>query len=131
MWNKKFEFDEIGGGEYLKIRCYNADIFGDENFGSARVNLEGISEGSSRDFWVPLEKVNSGELRLKIEVVKNDVSEAFKACNYLIFSITFINKNNVVYYLILAYYKMEKQCACLILVFLDEMLGSSFDAFCF
>ncbi|WOL02840.1 hypothetical protein Cni_G11559 [Canna indica] len=78
VWNHNFEFDEIGGGEYLKIRCYNADIFGDENIGSARVILEGISEGSCRDLWVPLEKVNSGELKLQIEVLKNDDQEVLK-----------------------------------------------------
>ncbi|XP_072999935.1 uncharacterized protein [Typha latifolia] len=75
IWNHKFEFDEIGGGEYLKIKCYSADIFGDENIGSARVNLEGISEGSCRDAWIPLEKVNSGEIRLQVEAIKNDDNE--------------------------------------------------------
>ncbi|CAL5326938.1 unnamed protein product [Camellia sinensis] len=70
FWNQKFEFDEIGGGEYLKIKCYNEETFGDENIGSARVNLEGLVEGSMRDVWVPLEKVNSGELRLQIEAVR-------------------------------------------------------------
>ncbi|KAH7549335.1 hypothetical protein JRO89_XS13G0016000 [Xanthoceras sorbifolium] len=69
-WNKKFEFDEIGGGEYLKIKCYSEETFGDDNIGSARVNLEGLIEGSVRDIWVPLEKVNSGELRLQIEAVR-------------------------------------------------------------
>lgn len=29
-------------------------------------------EGSIRDAWVPLEKVNSGELRLQLEVVRLD-----------------------------------------------------------
>ncbi|KDP20126.1 hypothetical protein JCGZ_05895 [Jatropha curcas] len=72
LWNQKFEFDEIEGGEYLRIRCYNEDIFGDDNIGSARVNLEGLVEGSIRDVWVPLEKVNSGELRLQIEAVRDD-----------------------------------------------------------
>ncbi|CAL9059145.1 uncharacterized protein LOC135651753 isoform X1 [Musa acuminata AAA Group] len=78
VWKHIFEFDEIGGGEYLKIKCYSADIFGDENIGCARVNLEGISEGSCRDIWVPLEKVNSGELRFQIEVVKNEDNESLK-----------------------------------------------------
>ncbi|XP_010265120.1 PREDICTED: synaptotagmin-5 [Nelumbo nucifera] len=72
IWNQKFEFDEIGGGEYLKIKCYSEDTFGDDNIGSARVNLEGLIEGSLRDVWIPLEKVNSGELRLQIEAVRND-----------------------------------------------------------
>ncbi|KAA8542711.1 hypothetical protein F0562_023790 [Nyssa sinensis] len=71
-WNQKFEFDELGGGEYLKIKCYNEETFVDENIGSARVNLEGLLEGSVRDVWVPLEKVNSGELRLHIEASKID-----------------------------------------------------------
>ncbi|GAV69274.1 C2 domain-containing protein [Cephalotus follicularis] len=70
FWNQRFEFDEIGGGEYLKIKCYNEEIFGDDSIGSARVSLEGLVEGSVRDVWVPLEKVNSGELRLQIESVR-------------------------------------------------------------
>ncbi|XP_034673142.1 synaptotagmin-5 isoform X2 [Vitis riparia] len=70
-WNQKFEFDEIGGGEYLKIKCFNEETFGDDNIGNARVSLEGLVEGSIRDVWVPLEKVNTGELRLLLEVVAN------------------------------------------------------------
>lgn len=72
VWNHKFDFDEIGGGECLMIKCYNADIFGDENIGSARVNLDGLVEGSCKDVWIPLEKVNSGELRLLIEALNNE-----------------------------------------------------------
>ncbi|XP_058088703.1 uncharacterized protein LOC131235526 isoform X2 [Magnolia sinica] len=78
VWNEKFEFDEIGGGEYLKIKCYSVDYFGDDNIGCARVNLEGLVEASPRDVWVPLERVNSGELRLLIEVVKSDDGEGTK-----------------------------------------------------
>ncbi|XP_042388775.1 extended synaptotagmin-1-like isoform X1 [Zingiber officinale] len=79
VWNHEFNFDEIGSSsEYLEIRCYNTNIFGDENIGSARVNMEGISEGSSRDDWIPLERVNSGEVKLLIEVVKNDDDEISK-----------------------------------------------------
>ncbi|KAF5730367.1 hypothetical protein HS088_TW20G00740 [Tripterygium wilfordii] len=76
IWNQKFEFDEIGGGEYLKIKCYTEDLFGDEPIGSARVNLEGLVDGTIRDVWVPLEKVNSGELRLQIEAVRVDDNES-------------------------------------------------------
>ncbi|XP_057952419.1 synaptotagmin-5 [Malania oleifera] len=72
FWNQKFEFDEVGGGEYLKIKCYSEETFGDDNAGSARVNLEGLVEGLARDVCVPLEKVNTGELRLQIEAVKID-----------------------------------------------------------
>ncbi|TQD90639.1 hypothetical protein C1H46_023786 [Malus baccata] len=75
VWNQKFEFDEIGEGEYLKIKCFNEDTFGDDNIGSARVNLEGLVEGSVRDVWIPLEKVNSGELRLQIEAVRVEGSD--------------------------------------------------------
>ncbi|XP_057811774.1 uncharacterized protein LOC131026009 isoform X1 [Salvia miltiorrhiza] len=71
-WNQKFEFDEIGGGEYLKIKCFTEETLGDESIGSARVNLEGLVEGSIRDVYIPLEKVNSGELRLQIEAIKVD-----------------------------------------------------------
>ncbi|KAL5748891.1 hypothetical protein ACOSQ2_026188 [Xanthoceras sorbifolium] len=80
-WNKKFEFDEIGGGEYLKIKCYSEETFGDDNIGSARVNLEGLIEGSVRDIWVPLEKVNSGELRLQIEAVRISDYEGSRGSN--------------------------------------------------
>ncbi|KAK9271487.1 hypothetical protein L1049_001846 [Liquidambar formosana] len=74
LWNQKIEFNEIGGGEYLKLKCYCEYTFGDDNIGSARVNLEGIIEGSLRDVWIPLEEVNSGEVRPQIEV-RNDESE--------------------------------------------------------
>lgn len=76
-----FELEEIGGGEYLKIKCYNADKFGDENIGSAHVNLEGIEEGACRDVWVPLEKVNSGEIRLQIEAVNSGDYEGYRVCS--------------------------------------------------
>ncbi|CAB4311703.1 unnamed protein product [Prunus armeniaca] len=79
VWNQKFEFDEIGDGEYLMIKCYNEDTFGDDCIGSARVNLEGLVEGSIRDVWIPLEKVNSGELRLQIEAVRVEGSEGSRA----------------------------------------------------
>ncbi|KAI0492503.1 hypothetical protein KFK09_026776 [Dendrobium nobile] len=77
VWNQTFEFDEIGGGEYLKIKCYNAEKISDENVGSARVSLEGLLEGSCRDVWIPLEKANSGELRLQIQVAKNNAHEGY------------------------------------------------------
>lgn len=77
-WSQKFEFEEISDGEYLKIKCYNDDIFGDENIGGARVNLEGLMDGVVRDVWIPLEKVNKGEVRLQIEAVKIDDYEGSK-----------------------------------------------------
>ncbi|KQK02519.1 extended synaptotagmin-1 [Brachypodium distachyon] len=78
VWNDKFEFDELAGGEYLKIKCYNSDTFGDDSIGSARVNLEGLLYGASRDVWVPLEKVDSGEIRLEIEPIQNDQNDSLK-----------------------------------------------------
>jgi hypothetical protein len=75
LWNQKFEFDEILDDRCLKIKCYSEEIFGDESIGSARVNLEGLMEGFIRDIWVPLEKVNTGELRLQIEAVQVNDSE--------------------------------------------------------
>lgn len=83
IWNQRFEFDEIEGGEYLKIKCYSEETLGDENIGSARVNLEGLAEGSTRDVWVPLEKVNSGELRLIIEAVRMEDNEVLKVGFYI------------------------------------------------
>ncbi|KAJ3694418.1 hypothetical protein LUZ60_009898 [Juncus effusus] len=71
-WEETFEIDEISGGEYLKLKCFNSDRFGDESIGSARVSTEGISEGSSREVWVPLEKTESGEVRVRIQLFKNE-----------------------------------------------------------
>ncbi|KAI9173502.1 hypothetical protein LWI28_002309 [Acer negundo] len=81
VWNQTFEFDEIGGGEYLKIKGYSEETFGDDSIGSARVNLEGLTEGSVRDIWIPLEKVNSGELRLQIEAVRINDNEGSRGLN--------------------------------------------------
>ncbi|XAR51289.1 hypothetical protein NMG60_11005883 [Bertholletia excelsa] len=81
IWNQKFEFDEIEGDEYLKIKCFTEETFGDENIGSARVNLEGLIEGSVRDVWVPLEKVNSGELRIEVEAVRIEDFEGSRGSN--------------------------------------------------
>ncbi|KAE9600269.1 putative C2 domain-containing protein [Lupinus albus] len=75
VWNQTFEFDEIGDGEYLKVKGFSEEIFGDENIGSAHVNLEGLTDGSVRDVWVPLESVRCGELRLKIEAFKVEDQE--------------------------------------------------------
>ncbi|XP_048500476.1 uncharacterized protein LOC104893574 isoform X2 [Beta vulgaris subsp. vulgaris] len=69
IWNQTFEFDEIAGGEYLKLKCLYEETFGDDVIGSATVNLEGLEEGSVRDTPVPLEKTNSGEVRLQIKAV--------------------------------------------------------------
>lgn len=81
-WNQKFEFDEIGGGEYLKIKCYSEEVFGVDSIGSARISLEGLVEGSVRDVWIPLEKVNSGELRIQIEAVSIDDYEGSRVNFY-------------------------------------------------
>lgn len=55
-------------------------MFGDNNIGSARVNLEGLAEGFVRDVWVPLEKVNSGELRLQLEAIRVSDPEGSRVC---------------------------------------------------
>ncbi|KAE8709674.1 heavy metal-associated isoprenylated plant protein 26-like [Hibiscus syriacus] len=81
-WNQKFEFDEIRDGEYLKIKCYTEEVSGDDSNGSARINLEGLVEGSPRDVWIPLENVNSGELRLQIEAVRMDDYEGSRGSAY-------------------------------------------------
>ena len=51
----------------MKLKCYNVDFLWDESMGSTRVNLEGLEEGETKDVWIPLEKVTTGEVRLKIE----------------------------------------------------------------
>nr|XP_043636776.1 uncharacterized protein LOC122607790 [Erigeron canadensis] len=78
-WNQKFEFEEISDNEYLKIKVYNEDMFGDENIGGARVNLEGLVDGVVRDVWIPLEKVNKGEVQLQIESTTIDDYEVSKS----------------------------------------------------
>ncbi|XP_058732343.1 synaptotagmin-5-like [Vicia villosa] len=78
VWNETFEVDEKNGDEYLIVKCFSEEIFGDENIGSAHVNLEGLVEGSIRDVWIPLEGVSSGELRLKIEAIRVDSKEGSK-----------------------------------------------------
>ncbi|RDX73488.1 Synaptotagmin-5, partial [Mucuna pruriens] len=75
VWNQLFEFEENGSDEYLNVKCYSEEIFGDENIGSANVNLEGLEDGSIKDVWIPLEGVSSGELRLKVEVVRVEDQE--------------------------------------------------------
>lgn len=80
VWNETFEVDEKNGDEYLIVKCFSEEIFGDENIGSAHVNLEGLVEGSIRDVWIPLEGVSSGELRLKIEAIRVDSKEGSKVC---------------------------------------------------
>ncbi|XP_022725348.1 synaptotagmin-5-like isoform X2 [Durio zibethinus] len=82
IWNQKFEFDEIGGGEYMKIKCYSDEVFGVDSIGSARISLEGLIEGSVRDVWAPLEKVNSGELRIQIEAVSVNDYEGSRGSLY-------------------------------------------------
>ncbi|KAH9305466.1 hypothetical protein KI387_009870, partial [Taxus chinensis] len=74
IWGQEFEFNETGDGEYLgtKIKCYDEEFLGDESMGSARVNLDGLEVGVVKDVWVPLEKIPTGEVRLKIEVQKPD-----------------------------------------------------------
>ncbi|XP_017442457.1 synaptotagmin-4 isoform X3 [Vigna angularis] len=74
-WNESFDFDENDGDEYLNVKCFSEEIFGDENIGTANVNLEGLGDGSIKDEWIPLEGVSSGELRLKIEVVRVEDQE--------------------------------------------------------
>ncbi|KAH9621329.1 hypothetical protein KSS87_004863 [Heliosperma pusillum] len=69
-WNQIFEFDEIVGGEYLKLKCLYEETFADELIGGATVNLEGMAEGSVKEMTVPLEKASSGEIKLLIETVK-------------------------------------------------------------
>lgn len=88
-WNQDFIFQEVGGGEYLKIKCYDADRFGDENLGSARVNLQGLEEGKPKDVWVPLEKIKQGEIHLRIEVIPCDLSRLSKVGFRILYSTLF------------------------------------------
>ncbi|KAL8141838.1 hypothetical protein V2J09_014870 [Rumex salicifolius] len=78
VWNQRFEFEELGGGEYLALKCFSEETFGDEQIGSARVNLEGLVDGSIKEEWIPLEKVNSGDVKLLIEAVRMENGEGSK-----------------------------------------------------
>lgn len=102
-WDHKFEFDEIVGGEYLKIKCFLEEMFGEESIGSARVNLEGLVEGSVRDVWIPLERANSGELHLQIEAVPVDDQDGLKVLLLVQFKLFF-------FFLFRNYYHQSKGC---------------------
>lgn len=73
-WNEKFEFEELAGEEYLKVKCYKEEMLGTDNIGTATLSLHGISN-SEMHIWVPLEEVSSGEIELLIEAVSPEYSE--------------------------------------------------------
>ncbi|KAI5061768.1 hypothetical protein GOP47_0024273 [Adiantum capillus-veneris] len=72
LWRQSYEFPELGNGEHLQLKCFDADYLNDENLGSARINLEGLEDGVVRDVWIPLEKINTGEIRLLIEAYTSE-----------------------------------------------------------
>ena len=50
--------------------------------GSVRVNLEELEGGETKDVWIPLEKVTTSELRLKIEKEKQEKdTEVSRICS--------------------------------------------------
>ncbi|CAN8258897.1 unnamed protein product [Cochlearia groenlandica] len=75
VWNQKFEFEELAGEEYLKVKCYREEMLGTENIGTATLSLQGINN-SEMHIWVPLEEVSAGEIELLIEAVSPEYSEA-------------------------------------------------------
>uniref|UniRef100_A0A1J3EC76 C2 domain-containing protein n=1 Tax=Noccaea caerulescens TaxID=107243 RepID=A0A1J3EC76_NOCCA len=75
VWNQKFEFEELAGEEYLKVKCYREEMLGTENIGTATLSLQGINN-SEMHIWVPLEDVSSGEIELLIEAVSPEYNEA-------------------------------------------------------
>ncbi|KAJ7294164.1 hypothetical protein O6H91_Y274600 [Diphasiastrum complanatum] len=73
-WNESFEFQEMSDEDYLKLKCYDQDFFtNDENMGIARINLQILEVGVAKDVWVPLEKIETGEIHLKIELLPQDL----------------------------------------------------------
>lgn len=74
VWNQKFEFEELAGEEYLKVKCYREEMLGTDNIGTATLSLHGISN-SEMHIWVPLEEVSSGEIELLIEALSPEYSE--------------------------------------------------------
>ncbi|ESQ48067.1 hypothetical protein EUTSA_v10020065mg [Eutrema salsugineum] len=75
VWNQKFEFEELTGEEYLKVKCYREEMLGTDNIGTATLSLQGINN-SEMHIWVPLEEVSSGEIELLIEAVSPEYNEA-------------------------------------------------------
>lgn len=73
-WNQTFEFAEISGGEYLKIKCFDADWIIDETLGTAQVNLGGLEDDECRELCVPLESMDTGEIRLTIKANRSQSS---------------------------------------------------------
>ena len=66
----------------MKLKCYNVEFLGDESMGSARVNLEGLEKGETKDVWIPLEKVTTCEVILKIEKKKKEKdTKVSRICN--------------------------------------------------
>lgn len=98
----------------MKIKCFNEETFGDENIGSASVNLEGLAEGSIKDVWIPLERVSSGELRLQIEVVRVDDQEGSR--------VSFVTKKSYsVKYFVTAYKMNDDIAIYIVTMFLTHL----------
>ncbi|KAJ7538397.1 hypothetical protein O6H91_11G046200 [Diphasiastrum complanatum] len=80
-WNQSFVFHEVSNEEYLKLKCYDQDFFtNDEKMGSARINVRMLEAGVGKDIWLPLEKIETGEIKLKMELLsetKSDGSQHF------------------------------------------------------
>ncbi|CAK9869456.1 unnamed protein product [Sphagnum jensenii] len=95
IWNQGFPFQEVAG-EYLKIKCYNSDSFGDENMGSARVNLQAIEDGTVQDVWVPLEKTQQGEIHLKIETEYTEENGSMSATEGAIVELVIVEARDLI-----------------------------------
>ena len=91
--------------------------------GSARVNLEGLEEGETKAVWIPLEKVTTGEVRLKIEKKKQEqdteVSSFWFICNVIIKKFIFFSFVPLITLCILkAYHSSDLTCVLPCLCFL-------------
>ncbi|CAA7053104.1 unnamed protein product [Microthlaspi erraticum] len=82
VWNQKFEFEELAGEEYLKVKCYRKEMLGTENIGTATLGLQEINN-SQKHIWVPLEDVSSGEIELLIEAVSPEYNEADSGIGFI------------------------------------------------
>lgn len=92
VWEEQFEFHELVNEERLQLKCYDSDYLNDESLGSARVSLEGLEDGVQRDVWVPLERIDKGEIRLIIEAFNPETEvETPQVCFlfHLLFGISF------------------------------------------
>ncbi|KAI4374489.1 hypothetical protein MLD38_012476 [Melastoma candidum] len=64
LWNHKFEFDEIGGGEYLKVKDHNKAVLPTSSIGNCIAEYQRLPPNEQFDKWIPLQGVTEGEIQM-------------------------------------------------------------------